>query len=90
MSWCERNRVDYLFGLAKNKRLLKRISKSLRKAQRRHAAGGKAARVFSEFRYRTLKSWSRKRRVVAKAECLDKGANPRFVVTSLSAAWMEW
>lgn len=89
MSWCERQQVDYLFGLAKNKRLLKRIRKSLRKAQRRHATSGKAARVFSEFRYRTLKSWSRKRRVVAKAEWLDKGNNPRFVVTSLSAAQME-
>ena len=56
-----------------------------RKAQRRHAESGHAARLFSEFRYRTLHSWSRKRRVVAKAECLRKGKNPRFVVTSLPA-----
>ena len=89
MSWCERNRVEYVFGLAKNARLLKRIRKPLHKAQRRHAASGKAARVFSEFRYRTLKSWSRKRRVVAKAERLAKGANPRFVVTSLSSAEIQ-
>jgi hypothetical protein len=45
----------------------------------------KAARVFGEFRYRTRTSWKRERRVVAKAEHLEKGANPRFVVTSLSA-----
>ena len=89
MSWCERNRVEYVFGLAKNARLLKRIRKPLHNAQRRHAASGKAARVFSEFRYRTLKSWSRKRRVVAKAERLAKGANPRFVVTSLSSAEIQ-
>ncbi len=89
MSWCEQQQVDYVFGLVKNARLLKRIRKSLRKAQRLHAASGKAARVFQQLRYRTRKSWSRKRRVVAKAECLDKGNNPRFVVTSLNAARMD-
>ena len=85
MSWCEKQQVDYVFGLAKNNRLLERIRKPLRKAQRRHAESGHPARLFSEFRYRTLHSWSRKRRVVAKAECLRKGKNPRFVVTSLPA-----
>ena len=89
MSWCEQQQVDYVFGLAKNSRLLQRIRKALRKAQRRHAASGKPARLFRQFRYRTRKSWSRKRRVVAKAECLQKGTNPRFVVTSLSAAQWE-
>lgn len=85
MSWCERNQVDYVFGLAKNSRLLKRIRKELNQARRRHRESGKAARRFTEFRYRTLQSWSRKRRVVAKAERLAKGDNPRFVVTSLDA-----
>ena len=89
MSWCERHRVDYVFGLAKNSRLLKRIRKQLQKAQRRHRETGKTARLFHQFRYRTQNSWSRKRRVVAKAECLDKGINPRFVVTSLSATRMQ-
>ena len=89
MRWCERNQVDYVFGLAKNKRLLKRIRKAQHKAHRRYLASGKAARVFRQFRYRTLKSWSRKRRVVAKAERLEKGNNPRFVVTSLSAAQLD-
>src|SRR5438445_5871069 len=45
-------------------------------------------RVFTEFLYATEKTWSRERRVIAKAEHLDKGANPRFVVTSLSAEQM--
>lgn len=89
MSWCERNQVDYVFGLAKNNRLLKRIRKPMQKAQRRHAETGQPARLFHQFRYRTRNSWSRKRRVVAKAECLDKGKNPRFVVTSLRAGQME-
>ena len=84
MSWFERHRVDYVFGLARNSRLLGRIRRPLQKARRRHRETGKAARLFHQFRYRTKKSWSRKRRVVAKAECLDKGINPRFVVTSLT------
>ena len=89
MSWCEQHQVDYVFGLAKNDRLLKKIRQQLRKAQRKHAETGKPARVFVEFRYRTRRSWSRRRRVVAKAEYLDKGENPRFVVTSLSAEQLE-
>jgi len=83
MDWCERHGVGYTFGLAKNSRLLEKLQKPLRKAQRRHAETGKPARVFVEFSYRTRSSWSRRRRVIAKAEYLDKGANPRFVVTSM-------
>jgi len=89
MAWCERNGVDYVFGLAKNPRLTKRIRKALNKARRRFAATGRAARVFADLRYRTRQSWSRKRRVVAKAERLEKGDNPRFVVSSLSAARLD-
>ena len=89
MSWCEQHQVGYAFGLAKNSRLLKKIRKQMRKAQQRHAETGNPERVFVEFGYRTRRSWSRQRRVVAKAEHTDKGANPRFVVTSLSAEQME-
>lgn len=84
MAWCEQNGVEYLFGLARNQRLRRIIGKQMHQAQSLHAATGKAARVFTEFSYRTHKSWSRSRRVVSKAEYLDKGENPRFVVTSLS------
>ena len=85
MTWCEGNGVDYVLGLARNARLQKRIDKALRKSRRRCAASGQASRRFREFRYRTLDSWSRSRRVVAKAEWLPGagGGNPRFVVTSL-------
>ena len=87
MAWCEadENRVDYLFGLARNSRLQKIVGKQMHEAKLEHAATGKAARVFTEFDYQTRKSWARPRRVVAKAEYLDKGENPRFVVTSLIA-----
>jgi hypothetical protein len=90
MAWCEaeENQVDFLFGLARNKRLQKIVGKQLHEARLKHAETGKAARVFSEFDYQTRKSWARPRRVVAKAEVLDKGENPRFVVTSLSSD--EW
>jgi hypothetical protein len=85
MTWCEQNDVYFLFGLAKNTRLLKIIGAELHQAQLRFQETQQAARVFKDFRYRTQKSWSRERRVVAKAEHLAKGANPRFVVTNLPA-----
>jgi hypothetical protein len=85
MAWCEKdeNKVDYVFGLARNKRLRRIIGREMHQAQVLHQGTGKAARVFTEFQYQTHKSWSQPRRVVAKAEYLDKGENPRFVVTSL-------
>ena len=88
MTWCERNGVYYVLGLARNARLLQRILWPLHQARRMHEASGRAERVFTEFRYATLHSWSRPRRVIAKAEHLAKGANPRFVVTNLPGhAW---
>jgi hypothetical protein len=83
MSWCEANRVDYVFGLAKNRVLERRIVAELAEAKARAAATGQPARVFKELRYQTQKSWTRERRVVAKAEHTAEGSNPRFVVTSL-------
>jgi len=85
MSWCESNHVHYLFGLARNKRLSKIIGAQMHQAHLLHQDRGQPARVFAEFSYQTRKSWARARRVVAKAEYLDKGENPRFVVTSLPA-----
>lgn len=85
MAWCENHAVDYVLGLARNERLRRKIAGPMRQAKREFQHTGKAARRFSEFRYRTRSSWSRGRRVVAKAEHLAKGENPRFVVTSLPA-----
>jgi hypothetical protein len=84
MSWCEAHDVDYVLGLAKNNRLKAAIRSEMAEAEQHYEATQQAARVFKDFRYRTLKSWSCERRVVAKAEHLAKGENPRFVVTSLS------
>ena len=83
MAWCRAEGVDYVFGLARNQRLERRVEKALRKSRRRCLATGKASRRFREFGYRTERTWSRRRRVVGKAEWLPKGRNPRFVVTSL-------
>ncbi len=85
MARCEENKVDYLFGLARNKRLQKILGKPMHEARMEHEKTKKAARVFTEFQYKTRKSWARERRVAGKAEYLDKGPNPRFVVTSLGA-----
>jgi hypothetical protein len=86
MAWCEANGVDYVLGLAQNTRLKAMISAEQEQARLEFERTRAPARVFAELQYRTLDSWSRERRVVAKAEPLPKGANPRFVVTSLSAA----
>jgi hypothetical protein len=82
MAWCEANRIDYVFGLARNVRLEAVLVEPLAEAKQLCLATGKPARVFRDFRYRTRDSWSRERRVVGKAEHTLEGANPRFVVTS--------
>jgi len=88
MAWGEQEGVDYVLGLAKNERLKAEIAGELEQARQQYTQTGKAARVFKEFVYQTRESWTRARRVIAKAEHLEKGANPRFVVTShRSEAW---
>jgi hypothetical protein len=84
MSWCEGNKVEYILGFAKNTRLKKIIKEDLIEAEFRYRTTGRASRVYDDFIYKTRKSWSRSRRVISKAEYLKKGANPRFVVTSIS------
>jgi hypothetical protein len=83
MTWCEANGVDYVFGLARNARLVGVLADELALAEVESLAQAGPARRFADFPWRTLDSWSRERRVVAKAEHLPKGSNPRFVVTSL-------
>lgn len=89
MAWCEGNGVDYVFGMARNARLEKIIADALEQARQQFEESGQPARVFVEFEHETVSgSWSRCRRVVAKAEHIDGKSNPRFVVTSLTAqAW---
>lgn len=85
LAWCEQNDVDYVIGLAKNDRLSAEIASELQEAQSEYETTGKAARVFKDFTYQTLDSWSRARRVIGKAEYLPKGSNPRFIVTSFTS-----
>jgi len=89
MGWCEQNQVDFVLGLARNKRLLRIIGAEMWEATRRWEETGQPARVFSEFLYRTKTTrkggWDRERRVIAKAEHIDGKQNPRFVVTSLDS-----
>src|SRR5713101_8610274 len=88
LAWCETNRVDYLLGLAKNERLKAEIVKEKEEAKAQYQETGGAARRFQEFVYQTRESWSRARRVVAKAEHLEKGESPRFVLSAVSReAW---
>ncbi|SRR5579871_151340 len=84
MGWCEANAVDYIFGLARNVRLAGAIAAELAEAQEESQQTGKPARRFKDFTWSTRKSWSRERRVIAKAEWTKGEANPRFIVTSLS------
>jgi hypothetical protein len=86
MAWCEANRVDYLFGLARNPRLVGEIAAEMAAARAEAEQSGKAARRFRDLRWSTLESWSRSRRVIGRAEWSRGEANPRFVVTSLKPA----
>ena len=86
MAWCEQNRIDFVFGLARNARLVEEIYVELANAGEESRRTGRPARRYKDFRYSTLDSWSRRRRVIGKAEWTQGEANPRFIVTSLSKA----
>jgi Transposase DDE domain group 1 len=90
MAWCEKNRVDYLFGLARNARLEAEIAAELADVAAESHATGRPARRFRDFMWTTLDSWSRRRRrVIGKAECTKGDPNPRFIVTSLKPTAAE-
>jgi hypothetical protein len=86
MRWCEANRVDFIFGLAKNVRLTRAIGAELIEARAESVTTKAPARRFKELIWTTRKSWSQPRRVIAKAEWTQGEANPRFIVTSLTQA----
>jgi hypothetical protein len=89
MAWCEQNSVDFVIGMARNKRLEGLIAGPLAEAKQQFESTQQPSRVFVEFQHETLNgSWSQKRRVVAKAEHIDGKSNPRFIVTTLdSQSW---
>ena len=89
MAWCEQNRVDFVFGLARNPRLVEELFLDLAWAEEEASSTGRPARRFRDFRWSTLDSWSRRRRVVGKAEWTRGEPNPRFIVTSLRRAEVD-
>ena len=89
MAWAEANDVDYIFGLARNTRLVRAIGAEMQQARQEAEASGKPARRFKDLSWTTRKSWSRMRRVVGKAEWTQGEANPRFIVTSLPAQQID-
>jgi len=89
MGWCEAHSVGYILGLAKNNRLNKMLKEDLVDAELMYRTTGRASRIYTDFFYQTLKTWSKPRRVIGKAEYLQKGPNPRSVVTSISGEKMD-
>lgn len=85
MTWCEANNVQYVLGLAGNKRLVARNAPEMKATARTAKRTGQPARVFVDFRWRTHKSWSAERCVIGKAEYTNGEANPRFIVTKIVA-----
>lgn len=83
MAWCETQEIYYCFGLARNSRLLKLSERAMFSAKAKACLTGGYAREFTDFQYQTIDTWSRSRHVMAKAEVLPKGENPRFIVTNL-------
>jgi hypothetical protein len=86
MTWCEQNRVGYVFGLAGNKVLLTRVADLAEDAAVSRALGeGEKVRRFAEFGY-AAKTWKVERRVVARIEASAQGSDSRFIVTNLAGA----
>jgi hypothetical protein len=84
MQFCEENDLKYIFGLARNIRLYRKIGKKMKKVRRKYTKTMTGQKSYKVLQYKTRNSWSRKRKVIAKIEYLPKGENPRFIVTNLS------
>jgi hypothetical protein len=84
MAWCEAGDVDFVLGVGRNERLMAEIAPELDRVAAKSARTGQPERRFKSFMWTTRRTWSRPRRVVAKIEWTKEGANPRFVVTSLT------
>jgi hypothetical protein len=85
MAWCERHRVGYIFGLAGNRVLLRRVTAEAEQAalDRLDTAAGDKVRRYAEFRY-GAKTWKTERRVIARIEASGQGVDSRFIVTNLT------
>ena len=81
-TWCEGNNVPYIVGLAKNNRLGEQAAALMRKAGNMYKESGQKQRLFDQFLY-AADTWSRRRRVIVKAEHTSMGSNTRYVVTNM-------
>jgi len=88
MRWCEKNDVSYIIGLARNPVLEGLADFWIREAKLNYIVLGEKQRIFNTFRY-AAKTWDKKRRVIVKAEHLEKGSNTRFIVTNLKGSSMD-
>ena len=82
-NWCDRNKVKYIVGIAKNNNLNKLLAPTMQKAKELLDETKQKQRLFTDFEYKA-KSWSYKRKIVGKAEVTYMGENPRFIVTNLA------
>ncbi len=82
LSWCEKNDVDYIVGIPQNKRLNKMIQSDVNEAKEKYEKTQQKIRKFKNLQY-AAGSWNCERRIIVKIEHLEKGSNPRFIVTNL-------
>lgn len=82
LRWCEKNAVGYCVGLARNPVLQGLAEPLMARVAADFLASGEKQRRFFDLCY-GARSWDHKRRVVLKAEHLEQGPNPRYVVTNL-------
>jgi hypothetical protein len=81
LRWCERNKVTYIVGIAQNNRLNRASLEMRQLAEENYNKTQEKQKLFSAFNY-AAKTWKNERRVIAKSEHTDKGANPRYIVTN--------
>lgn len=74
--------IHYIIGFAKNEALINMVAVAQLALAEQHQREGGKQRWIGEFTY-AARSWDKPRRVIARLEHEARGANPRFVVTSL-------
>jgi len=85
MAWCEDKHIKYCLGLPRNPRLQGELEQEFEELEEQiDPEDFRPVRRYKDFEYKTRKSWTRQRRVVGKAELLEKGRNPRFIVTNFT------
>lgn len=82
---CDKHNIKFVLGLKPNRKLWQQAQPIMDKAKELYLLRKKPIRIYGEFQYKAG-SWSKPYRVIVKAEYNEKGANTRFIVTSLEKA----